>query len=732
MSRRLLLASCLLSLCLPALAAGQGTKSNAGTQLEDPLAPLVPRRPRTEAEEDRLRAAALFAAGRMLEQKGEKPAALRRYERAARYDADALPILREIIPLAFSLGRSQEAVRYALLAVEQDSGDPTLTRRLALYLAEQGDWERALRLYEVLLKELGGAKNAANAARVRMEAGRLYFLAEKFDKAAEQFAVVQDAIEHPQQFGLDDATRDALLGERHQTYRLFAESYLEAGKYERAAAAFREADEAEPNRGRLSFNLARAAAKQNNPAGALDLLRGYFAEKETGERVAPYELFAEILTGLHQEATLDAQLETLRAADPDNPFLTYFLARRYLDEKQYDKAEPLLVRLADKKDDAAPRASVAEALIELYAATDETPKLLDALADAVAAEKTPGPFEAAVEPLLEDEKQLAALFGLARGRREAGQKTPPGEALAVARLAVRAGKYDLADAFFPRALADEPERKAEILLTWGLDMFLADQYDAAARAFRRGAEEKALPDNPAFYDYLAAALEMAGKTNAALAAARKATRGRPGSARFASRAAWVEYHAERYDAARASYLKLLEKFDDQYESPTVREAMRDARLALSNIDVQRGDLDAAEEWLEQILDEYPEDIGAMNDLGYLWADQGEHLHRALRMIERAVAEQPDNIAYQDSLGWALHRLGRDKEAAVALEKAAAGEKPDPVILDHLGEVYRELGQTEKARAVWKRALEAFQANDNEENAQKIREKLKQNTPLSNG
>ena len=59
-----------------------------------------------------------------------------------------------------------------------------------------------------------------------------------------------------------------------------------------------------------------------------------------------------------------------------------------------------------------------------------------------------------------------------------------------------------------------------------------------------------------------------------------------------------------------------------------------------------------------MLDEFPDDAGAMNDLGYLWADQDKNLQRARRMIRKAVDAEPDNAAYRDSLGWVLFRLGR--------------------------------------------------------------------------
>jgi tetratricopeptide (TPR) repeat protein len=151
--------------------------------------------------------------------------------------------------------------------------------------------------------------------------------------------------------------------------------------------------------------------------------------------------------------------------------------------------------------------------------------------------------------------------------------------------------------------------------------------------------------------------------------------------------------------------------------------MRDARLVLSNICVQENNMEEAEEWLEQVLDEFPEDIGALNDLGYLWADQNKHLQRALDMVRRAVEGEPDNAAYRDSLGWVLYRLGRYPEAVQELEKAAAGDDPDGVILDHLGDAYVKANRRPDAVAAWRRAVAAFAKEDEQAKRQATQQKI---------
>ena len=61
--------------------------------------------------------------------------------------------------------------------------------------------------------------------------------------------------------------------------------------------------------------------------------------------------------------------------------------------------------------------------------------------------------------------------------------------------------------------------------------------------------------------------------------------------------------------------------------------------------------------------------------------------------------------------------------AVAIYKKAGeeagsegdGEEPDGVILDHLGDVYDKLGQTDPAIEAWTAALAAFEKGSRQEN-----------------
>ena len=69
--------------------------------------------------------------------------------------------------------RYSEAVRYALKAVELEDADPLLLRRLGVYLTEEGDWSRAVALYEKALATRGKGKETAADILLRMEVAQV-------------------------------------------------------------------------------------------------------------------------------------------------------------------------------------------------------------------------------------------------------------------------------------------------------------------------------------------------------------------------------------------------------------------------------------------------------------------------------------------------------------------------------------------------------------------------------
>ena len=123
-----------------------------------------------------------------------------------------------------------------------------------------------------------------------------------------------------------------------------------------------------------------------------------------------------------------------------------------------------------------------------------------------------------------------------------------------------------------------------------------------------------------------------------------------------------------------------------------------------------GDVDGAVSAVREVLAREPDNSSALNTLGYLFADHDRDLAEAEDLVRRALAQEPDNGAYLDSRGWVYYRLGRLVEARRDLERAVELTNGDPVVLEHLGDVYKGLSLIDLAREQYARSLRQDQGN----------------------
>lgn len=699
----------------------------AATELDDVPEPLKPKQAQTEIDRNRIEALSLFAAARTEEERGNFNAALRLYQRALRYDPRALPVLRRVVEVAQQLDRIPEAIRYAQRAVQLEASDPRLVISLAEQLTEQNDFNAALKLFELARSQPQVERKSAIYLTLTLQIGRLKFLTGDVQAAGDAFATVLEGLDKPDEYGLNVESTRLLTGKDERNFELFGEALLAANRPELAERAFEKAQaratSKELYRPIYAYHQAEILAHRKQYSEALKQLDAYFTAKETRHEEAPYQLFEKILQGLKQQDQFVSRLAGIAQDDPGNAPLNLFLARRYAEEKNWTAAERHYRELLN----TASAAQAYRGLVNVYRKSEKPESLLKTLAEAV--EKGGGVEVVArdAKSISGESKELDALVAQAKKLRE---KSPAGLShgakVVLAMMLLDAKRFDEAGEYFRMALDAHPKEAAELYFTWGLGLLNADKYAQATAVFQRGLNEKVLPnDNPLFQTYLALSLEMDGRTEEALKVARGAAQLAGGkNSRLESRVCWILYHSKRYRDALAAYERLLSRFDSEYGSEDNRRVMREARLAMSNICVTTGDMPKAEEYLEQILDEFPEDVSALNDLGYLWADRGKNLSRALEMVQQAVTSDPDNEAYRDSLGWAFFRLGRHQEALVELKKAAEVDDPDSVILDHVADCLHALGKNDEARQYWERAVKKIQKDGDSSKLDAIEAKLK--------
>ncbi|VXB91337.1 conserved exported hypothetical protein [Luteimonas sp. 9C] len=111
---------------------------------------------------------------------------------------------------------------------------------------------------------------------------------------------------------------------------------------------------------------------------------------------------------------------------------------------------------------------------------------------------------------------------------------------------------------------------------------------------------------------------------------------------------------------------------------------------------RRDDIPRAEADLRRVLVADPENIAALNALGYTLADRTTRYTEALELIDRARVAEPNNAAIIDSYGWVLYRLGRNEDALVELRRAFSMMR-DAEVAAHIGEVLWALGRQDEAR-----------------------------------
>ena len=513
---------------------------------------------------------------------------------------------------------------------------------------------------------------------------------------------------------------------------------MEAREYEQAWALFKRADKAkaEQEPGWLEYQQARVDYRAGRYADAQKKLETYVQQKLRLGGQTPYQLLQNLLeklpslsndvavdsasddatseepseaestsTNITTEPTASENrpgiLTSFRdwlANDPDNfPLLSYVAEITRRDGGLADAA-----KLYEKSVATQPTLEGYVGLMSTYRQMGDASGLLHLLALTLHDLESVATYENEVQKVVANKKLLRQLFELIRNREKRG--TVKQTEIAVGGvLAIAAKDYSSAHEFWSKV--DKVPEQLELLISWGIRYLASGEADRAIDVFETALKSGIPKENSApIRYYLAGALQLSGKTEEALEIASQAAQIASDVPEITIRPAWILYNAERNDEAYERYQSWLAKYAEDYSAPGIRESVRDARFVMSNICIEQQRVDEAIEWLEQILDEYPTDVGALNDLGYLLVDQEKCLPRATEMIRMAVEAEPDNVAYRDSLGWALFRAGNHAEAIQHLRKAAFADEPDPIILDHLGDAQFASGDDRAATKTWQRAL----------------------------
>ena len=125
---------------------------------------------------------------------------------------------------------------------------------------------------------------------------------------------------------------------------------------------------------------------------------------------------------------------------------------------------------------------------------------------------------------------------------------------------------------------------------------------------------------------------------------------------------------------------------------------------------QIGKADILEKDLRKLIQLRPGHAHAHNALGYSFAESGNHLPEALKLIEKAIKLSPGDPYIIDSLGWVHYRMGNLNKGIIYLKKAFQ-IKSDPEIAAHLGEVLWMQGTKEDAKEIWRSTIRDYPDNE---------------------
>jgi tetratricopeptide (TPR) repeat protein len=114
-------------------------------------------------------------------------------------------------------------------------------------------------------------------------------------------------------------------------------------------------------------------------------------------------------------------------------------------------------------------------------------------------------------------------------------------------------------------------------------------------------------------------------------------------------------------------------------------------------------LDSLEKDLKKILVKEPDNVEALNALGYSLLVDPKRYGEAERYLQKAFKLRPDEAVIIDSYGWLQFKLGHPKEALDYLQRAYAKQKENEIAA-HIAEVLWGLDRKDEARKLFDEAF----------------------------
>jgi tetratricopeptide (TPR) repeat protein len=149
-----------------------------------------------------------------------------------------------------------------------------------------------------------------------------------------------------------------------------------------------------------------------------------------------------------------------------------------------------------------------------------------------------------------------------------------------------------------------------------------------------------------------------------------------------------------YQNALNSYYKALAINDNQLDAWTQLGLIYDRTKQYDSCDIS----------YEKALSIDRTNALVNNNYAYSLSVRDKDIERALEMIKVAIYKDPNNSSYLDTYGWILYKLKNYSQALdytlMSMQFGEAGAE----VYEHLGYIYMELGDKNKAKESWERSL----------------------------
>ncbi|MDA0659819.1 MAG: hypothetical protein O3C60_13385 [Planctomycetota bacterium] len=680
---------------------------------DEPLLKLVPLQGTTPQEQDRVAARTHYAHAQLLLRRGLLHAGWHELARAHRLDPRVPSITLQLIRAAYDAQAVDVAVRYAFLYPATDPIDTILWPQLATYLTDQMRWHEAIQLYEQTLRHFvhhapqitavgSSSPHDPRALLVQYQLGRLYSWVGDHAQSSRAYRHVLNALEKPSEYGVDEPLREILIG-APSNWALMAESFLADKDFVTAERLFRRESQPPRRDDLLPLYLAQLADAQGRNTEALRQIESFVLTGESSWGEAPYLMYWR-LTRLpldtdfgdnpaENHATVRATLETALSKNPRMTELAEPLAEEYHEIGETDSAESMW-----RRGQCWPELVVS--LIHRQAWNEVAELLATVVKDWGNLEM----LRDSLEPIVDDPTIVSQI------QTQLHSHSTWNSTLAAGWLSTlpTSATSVVDDSKFIHAYQASPNDADVRAINWSLDLLISGHNSAALSLLDHVAQNCRTPSQRShLLYYRSLALEALGRMPESRLAAHAAWSLAFDQPEISAHWGWCLLRDDFPELAEPVYRRFVRTMGDQHhEAADLRDRVRGVRLSLSNLELNHHNVEAAEETLQTVLDEFPKDARALNDLAFIWADNNRHLHRALPMAEQAVEIEPLNPAYRDTLGWTLYRLQRWDESVAQIRRAIElMESPDGIVVDHLGDALWAAGSLEEAHKAWELACE---------------------------